>query len=290
MKWSSLHSLARNTGSLWFRFREATSASVSRSFRKERDGGTRIVSQPRARLFYPELVLRRRTPSYVDVDVAHRERRRASVRSPRLPESVFPRRVRAPGVPGVLRDERQRPEPRRRARVVVEFFEFFGERRFGFGRVPGAASPEGSVARRRDTHGALRGDGRRRVRLSDRRGRLRRPSALPWRHLHLPARASFHRRMARWCRAQTAPPPRLPPLAPPRDRPRVPRRADRVHAPPTAARRAEPRREAQAHRRAPRAARRAPRSGPRRPDGRRNEERREDESDRDDLSDVSVLP
>ena len=148
--------------------------------------------------------------------------------------------------------------------VVVEFFEFFvaGERRFGFGRVPGAASPEGSVARRRDTHGALRGDGRRRVRLSDRRGRLRRPSALPWRHLHLPARASFHRRMAR-CRAQTAPPPpRLPPLAPPRDRP-ASRGGPIVFTP------RQPQHAAQNHggkhrhisaRRAPRAARRAPRA------------------------------
>ena len=227
------------------------------------------------------------TPLYaVNVDVARRERaprrrrRRAFLRSPGLPEPVFPRRVRVPGIPGILRDERQRPEPRRRARfVVVVVAEFFvaGERRFGFGRVPGAASPEGSLARRRDTHGALRGDRRQRARLSDRRGRLRQPRALPWRHLHLPARASFHRRMAR-CRAKTAPPPRLPPLAPPCDRPRVPRRADRVHAPPPAARRAEPRREAQAHRRAPRG--RAPRSGPRRPDERRNEERRGDESER----------
>ena len=113
---------------------------------------------------------------------------------------------------------------------------------------------------------------------------------LPWRHLHLPARASFHRRMAR-CRAQTAPPPRLLRSRRRAVLPRVPRRADRVHAPPTAARRAEPRREAQAHLRAPRAraarrAPRAPRSGPRRPDGRRNEG---DESIVM-MSDVSVLP
>ena len=214
--------------------------------------------------------------------LVRRRRRRASRAPARLSSVASTSRAHiseassGPGGPGGPSRRAAAPgTPPSRARVVVEFFEFFvaGERRFGFGRVPGAASPEGSVARRRDTHGALRGDGRRRVRLSDRRGRLRRPSALPWRHLHLPARASFHRRMAR-CRAQTAPPPRLPPLAPPRDRPRVPRRADRVHAPPTAARRAEPRREAQAHLRAPRAARRAPRSGPRRPDGRRNEERR----------------